>query len=186
MYGWDSRSATWHGPNELGDCSLPHRRLLHGLRATLGNSWYGQVNCCTAGEAPTRLFVLVHDLSDCAIALIYCDESKMGPVEILAVIPPGKCSQVREEFAFEFLTFARFLGSLGAGSELPVHDGIAAALAEETGSSAIVFSISSGLWPRDLDPVLSSCVEQVALSVGQWLDESASSHHRPRGSVSAA
>ena len=45
----------------------------------------------------------MHDLSDCAIASVYCDESKAGPAEILAVIPAHRRSYLRDEFAFEFL-----------------------------------------------------------------------------------
>ena len=42
------------------------------------------------------------------------------------------------------------------------------------------FSTSnSGLWPSDLDAVLSGCVEKVALTLCQWLDgSSASNGHR--------
>ena len=135
----------------------------------------------------TRFFALVHDLSDCAIASIYCDESKAGPAEILAVIPADRRSHLREEFAFEFLAFARFLGSLSAGAELQVHDAIASALADQRDSKAFVFSISSGLWPSDLDPVLSRCVEKVAVTLCQWLEKSSASGRRAgRGSISAA
>jgi hypothetical protein len=129
----------------------------------------------------------VHDLSDCAVASIYCDESKAGPAEILAVIPADRRSHLRDEFAFEFLTFARFLGSLGAGSELQVHDAIESAIAEQRAPNVFIFSISSGLWPSDLDPVLSLCVEKVAVTLCQWLNESSASCRRAgRGSISAA
>jgi len=187
LYGWDSRSETWSGPNELGCCSLPNRRLLRALRAVPGKSWYGPVSCRTSGEPASRFFVLTHDLSDCAIASIYCDESKAGPAEILAVIPADRRAHLRDEFAFEFLAFARFLGSLSAGAELQVHDAIASAIADRRDSKTLVFSISSGLWPSDLDPVLSCCVEKVAVTLCQWLDESSASGRRgDRGSISAA
>src|SRR5579864_6113825 len=67
LYGWDARSETWHGPNELSRCSTPDKRLLQTLRAAPGKSWYGPVTCCTSGERATRFFALLHDLSDCAI-----------------------------------------------------------------------------------------------------------------------
>src|SRR5262249_25695031 len=102
LYGWDSRSETWHGPNELSRSAVPSKRLLDVLRASPARSWYGPLNCCrVAGEMPTRFFALVHDLSDCAIAMIYCGESKAGPAEILAVVPPAGGAPLREEFAFE-------------------------------------------------------------------------------------
>src|ERR1017187_6743505 len=187
LYGWDSRSETWYGPNELGCCSLPDRRLLQALRAVPGRSWYGPVSCFTSGEPASRFFTFVHDLSDCAIASIYCAESKAGPAEILAGIPADRRSHLRDEFAFEFLAFACFLGSLSAGAELQVHDAIASAIADQRDSKTIVFSISSGLWPSDLDHVLSCCVEKVAVTLCQWLDESSASSRRGGGgSISAA
>jgi hypothetical protein len=129
----------------------------------------------------------VHDLSDCAIASIYCDESKAGPAEILAVIPADRRSHLRDEFAFEFLAYARFLGSLSARAELQVHDAIASAIADQRDSKTLVFSISSGLWPSDCDAVLSCCAEKIAVTVCQWLDESSTSGRRAgRGSVSGA
>ena len=176
LYGWDSPSRTWHGPNELDRSGLPNRRLLRGLRATPGNSWFGPITCCASGEETARFFALVHNLSDCAVASIYCDESKAGPAEIVVVIPADRRAHLREDFAFEFLTFARFLGALSAGTELEVHNAIDAALAEERGSSALAFSLSSGLWPGDLGLILSHCVEQVALTLCRWLGESAGSH----------
>src|SRR5579872_403811 len=108
LYGWDSPSETWHGPNELGCAGVPDRRLLQGLQAAPGKSWYGPVSCCRTGECASRFFALVHDLSDCAVASIYCDETKTGPAELVAVIPAGRRANLREEFAFEFLSFARF------------------------------------------------------------------------------
>jgi hypothetical protein len=160
---------------------------LEALRAVPGKSWYGPVSCCTSGGPATRFFALVHDLSDCAIASIYCDESKAGPAETLAVISADRRSHLRDEFAFEFLAFARFLGSLSAEAALQVHDAITAAIADQPESKALVFSISSGLWMRDLDPVLSCCVEKVAVTLCQWLDESSASDRRAgRGSISAA
>jgi hypothetical protein len=187
LYGWDSRSETWNGPNQLGCCSLPDRRLLRALEAAPGKSWYGPVTCRTAGEPATRFFALVHDLSDCAIASIYCDESKAGPAEILAVIPADRRSYLRDDFAFEFLAYARFLGSLSAGAQLQVHDAIASAIAGPRDSKTLVFSISSGLWPSDCDAVLSCCVEKIAVTLCQWLGESSASAKRASpGSVSAA
>ena len=188
LYGWDSRSETWHGPNELGFCGLVDKRLIQALRAAPGRSWYGPVNCHPSGEPPTRFFALVHNLSDCGIASIYCDESKAGPAEILAVIPADRRPHLRDDFAFEFLAFARFLGAVNVGAELRVHDAIASAIADQRDSSALVFSMSSGLWPSDHDAVLSGCVEKVAVALCQWLDESSASCRRrqPAGSITAA
>jgi hypothetical protein len=130
------------------------------------------------GEPAARFFALVHDLADCAVALLYCGESKAGPAEIIAVIPPDRHLRLRDEFAFEFLAFARFLGSVGASTELEVHAAIDSAVAEHRDAGTLVFSIRSGLWPDDLGPVLSRCVEKVAVTLCQWLGESADSWPR--------
>jgi hypothetical protein len=129
------------------------------------------MNCGFPGERPRKFFVLVHDLSDCAIACIYCDESKTGPAGILAVIPAHRRPYLRDDFAFEFLAYAHFLGSFNSGTELQVHDSITSALVEQSGST-VAFAISSGLWPSDLDHVLSCCVEKVARTLCRWLEES--------------
>jgi hypothetical protein len=169
LYGWDLRSRTWHGPCELELDSARTHRLTESLAKVSGPSWFGPVTCSVPGEPACRFFVVIHDLKDCAVATIYCEESKAGPVEIVAILPAERRSQLRPEFAFEFLAFAGFLGSLGGGAELEVSEGMAAALDESSVSDSLVFSISTGLWASDLDPVLSLCVEQTTVSILRWL-----------------
>jgi hypothetical protein len=129
------------------------------------------VNCGATGEIPTRFFSLIHALGDCAVALIYCHDSRTGPLEIVAVIPPKLRARLRSDFAFEFVAFARFLGALSEGGALTVHDLMAAAMQAAPFSEALVFSISTGLWTSDLDYVLSDCVERIALSMLEWVAE---------------
>jgi hypothetical protein len=169
LYGWDLRSRTWHGPSELNPAALLPHRLTATLRNAAGPSWFGPMTCTAPGELDGRFFLVIHDLRDCAAALIYCEESKAGPVEILAIVPAERRSHLRPEFAFEFLAFAGFLGSLGSGAELEVSERIDAALAETSGSDSLVFSLSTGLWDSDFDCVLSRCVEQTAFAVLSWL-----------------
>jgi hypothetical protein len=76
---------------------------------------------------------------------------------------------LRQEFAFEFLAFAGFLGAVGKGGETAVHEGITSAVAETAASDALVVTISSGLWASDLDHVLSGCVQRVAIAMLRWL-----------------
>jgi hypothetical protein len=173
----------WHGPTELGSSELPDKRLLRALRTVASNgsnSWYGTVHCCTSSEPVSRFFVVLNDLSDSVIASIYCDESKAGPAEILAVVPANRRSRLRDEFAFEFLAFVRFLGTLSAGAELQLHDAIASVVAEQHNSRNLVFSISSVIWPGDLDRALSCCVEKIAVTLCRWLDESSGNASAPR------
>jgi hypothetical protein len=103
--------------------------------------------------------------------MIYCNDSRTGPVEIVAAIPPVLHARLRPDFAFEFVAFARFLGALDEGGALTVHDLMAAAIREAQLSEALVFSISTGLWPSDQDHVLSCCVEKTALSMLEWVAE---------------
>jgi hypothetical protein len=168
-YGWDSRTETWHGPDTLSLATMASRRLLQKLQSAAGPSWYGPITCNAPGEPEARFFALVHDLADCGMAMIYCDESRMGPAEILLVVPPGRRAHLRPDFAFEFLAFAKFIGCAGAGGELQIHDGISAALTAAAASETLVFSVSSGMWPHDLDHVLSLCIEKVAGAMCQWL-----------------
>jgi hypothetical protein len=63
------------------------------------------LTCALPDERSNRFFILVHDLPDSAVASIYCDESKTGPAELVAVIPASRRSELREDFAFEFLAF---------------------------------------------------------------------------------
>lgn len=168
LFGWDSRTESWHGPTPLAFSSGASRGLLQALQATPGRSWYGPVNSGVPGEAPTRFFSLIHCLCDCAVALIYCHDSRTGPVEIVAVIPPELRARLRPDFAFEFVAFARFLGALDEGGALTVHDLMEAAIRGSQSAEALVFSISTGLWTSDLDHVLSCCVEKVASSMLEW------------------
>ena len=168
-YGWDARSRTWHGPSQLGLGAIRSQRLEDALLGAHGPSWFGSVSCSAPGEPATRFFVVAHDLSDCAVAMIYCEESKTGPAEIVAAIPAERRSRLRPEFAFEFLAFAGFLRSLGDGVECELSESIAAALAEAPTADSLVLSISTGLWASDLEDVLSRCVEQTAMAVLRWM-----------------
>jgi hypothetical protein len=168
-YGWDAPSRIWHGPSQLGPAAGRSQRLEDALLASSGPSWFGPVICSVPGEPAARFFVVAHDLPDCAVAMLYCDESKAGPAEIVAVIPAERRSRLRPEFAFEFLAFTGFLRSLGDGVECEVSEAIAAALAEAPVSDSLVFSITTGLWACDMDYVLSRCVEQTAMAVLRWL-----------------
>ncbi len=177
-YGWDSRTRTWYGPNELNFAGVRHPHLVEALRNAPGASWYGLVTCSPSGLPSSRFFTLIHDLGDCAVAMIYCNESRTGPAEIVIVIPAERRSRLREDFGFEFLAFASFLGCIGHGAEIEVSERIAAALDETSDSESLVVSISSGLWANDLDDVLGCCVEKIACSILQWLRKPQLQSHR--------
>jgi hypothetical protein len=171
LYGWDSRTGTWSGPTGLGSAGRASTRLLNTLRTVQGRSWFGPMRCASPGEPPARFFVTVHHLEDCAVAMVYCGDSKAGPAEVLAVIPAEFRSRLRPEFAFEFLAFASFLGGIGESAAITVQDRIAAAIEESSAADSMVFSLCTGLWPSDRDPVLSQCIETIAMSLLPWLAE---------------
>ena len=171
LYGWDSRTGTWSGPTGLDSAGRAARRLLNTLRTTSGRSWFGPLRCASPGEPPARFFVTVHDLKDCAVAMVYCGDSKAGPAEVLAVIPAELRSRLRPEFAFEFLAFASFLGAIPDSAAITLQDRITAAIEESPATDSLVFSLCTGLWPSDRDPVLSQCIETIATSLLPWLAE---------------
>src|ERR1017187_1804301 len=122
LYGWDSRTGTWSGPTGLGSAGRASKRLLNTLRTMQGRSWFGALKCASPGEPEARFFVVVHDLQDCAVAMVYCGDSKTGPAEVLAVIPAELRPRLRPEFAFEFLAFSSFLGAVSESAAITVHD----------------------------------------------------------------
>jgi hypothetical protein len=170
MYGWDSRTGTCYGPTALSAPQRGSRRLLDALRRAPGRSWYGPVSCGPPGQPRARFFTLIHALDDSALGMIYCGDSRTGPAEIVAVVPPELRARLRPDFAFEFVAFARFLGALSEDGALTVHDLITAGITDHP-ADALVFSISTGLWTSDQDYVLSDCVERIAMSMLQWLAE---------------
>jgi hypothetical protein len=127
------------------------------------------LTCKAPGEPAHRVFALIHDVGDCAVALLYCEESKAGPLEILIVIPADRKAKLRTDFGFEALAFAAFLRAIPRGAELEIQDGIAAAIEAAGGAESLVFSIGTGLWPRDYDLALSRCTENIAAAVMEWL-----------------
>lgn len=171
LYGWDARSANGNGPDELRLANGGSQRLLEALRGAPGPSWFGPVHCAAPGEPAGRFFAVVHSLADCAAAMVYCDESKAGPAELVVVIPAERRSRLRAEFAFEFVAFASFLGCIGPGADLSIHDWIAGAIAETGPGDSLVLTISTGLWTIDRDYVLSLCVEKIAVAMLLWMRE---------------
>jgi hypothetical protein len=169
LFGWDSRTGTWSGPTGLGLAGRASKRLLNTLRTMQGKSWFGPLKFASPGEPEARFFVVVHGLRDCAVAMVYCGDSKTGPAEVLAVIPAELRPRLRPEFAFEFLAFSSFLDAVGESAAITVQERIAAAMEESPKADSLVFSLCTGLWPSDLDAVLSQCVETIATSLLAWL-----------------
>lgn len=168
-YAWDAHMACWSGPNVIQAARTGDKYLANELRTSPGPSWYGPLICTAPGEPTHRMFTLIHDVGDCAIAMLYCDESKTGPLEIVIVVPVHRRPLLRADFGFEVLAFAAFLRAIPPGAELAIHEGITAAINDADAAASVVFSISTGLWPSDCDLVLSRCTENVAMATMDWL-----------------
>jgi hypothetical protein len=167
LYGWDSETRNWSGPTELGSTVRGSKRLMEGLRNMSGRSWYGPLNCCSSGEPTARFFTVIHELCDCSMAMIYCNDSKAGPAALVVVVPAELRAGLRPDFAFEFLAFGRFLGAISEAAAMTVHDRMADAIEETSGSDSLVFAVGTGLWASDRDHVLSQCIETIAVSLLQ-------------------
>src|ERR1035441_2044592 len=87
LYNWDSRTGTWSGPTGLGSAGRASKRLLNTLRAVSGRSWFGPLQCASPGEPPARFFVTVHDLKDCAVAMVDCGDSQAGAAAAVGGVP---------------------------------------------------------------------------------------------------
>ena len=168
-YAWDAYTASWSGPNVAHLTRTDARHLARELRSSPGSSWYGPLICMAPGEPEHRMFTLIHDVGDCAVALLYCDESKTGPIEIVIVVPAHRRTLLRPDFGFEVLAFAAFLRAIPQDAELAIHDGMSAAINDADGTESLVFSISTGLWPSDCDLALSRCTENIAIATMDWL-----------------
>jgi hypothetical protein len=173
LYGWDSGTGIWSGPTEFAPAGRAVNRLLGNLQEVPVKSWFGPLKLSVPGEPAARFFVVIHDRDDCAVAMLYCADSKAGPVEVVAVVPAGVRHRLRPEFAFEFLAFANFLGAIGESAAITVQDRITEALEQTEPGDSMVFSLSTGMWPGDCDPLLSECIETVATSMLLWLGDRA-------------
>jgi len=169
-HGWDAHTQSWRGPDEFEFKLEDSRHLLQRLRRSAG-AWHGKLTCRFPGEMPASFFTTIYDLGDSGVAMIDLEDSGGPPVEILAVVPHHRVSKIRTEFAFEFVSFLRFVRVAGTGSELAIHDYIEQTLREADGSSSLVFSIDAGVIPLEMSLVMSVQSERLAAGMLQWLSE---------------
>jgi hypothetical protein len=168
-HGWDAPSQSWRGPDELTFTLQNSRPLLRKLRSSKG-AWYGKVGCRLPGERPASFCTSIHDLGDSAVALIDVEDSNGSPAEVVAVIPNHRIPSIRPDFAFEFVTFLRFVRAAEVGSELPIHDYVERTLQQAGRDSSLVFSIGGTVSP-EMDLALSVHVERLVMCILQWLSE---------------
>jgi len=171
LHGWDSRTQVWHGPDELTYGLSGSRHILRKLRQLPG-SWYGRLRAQIAGQLPLTFCASIHDLGDAGLAVLDLEGSPHGPLEVTLVIPAQRRARIRKDFAFEFVSFLRFLeGSESSGSELAVHDYIHQVLTETGEATTLVFSIETQFVEREVQILISQQVERLAMSMIAWMAE---------------
>lgn len=176
LHGWDSRGQVWHGPDELAYEISGSREILRKLRP-LASSWHGRLHAQMAGQLSLNFCASIHDLGDAGIAIIDLEGSPGGPLEVTLVVPAHRRARVREDFAFEFAAFLRFLeGPKSSGSELAIHDYIHRVLSETGATTTLVFSVETRFLESEVQILIAEQVERLAISMIAWMTEKDASH----------
>jgi hypothetical protein len=171
LHGWDARTQSWHGPDELACNLAPCRHILNQLR-TLPGSWYGRLQSRRWSGLTLSFCASIHDLGDAGLAVIDMEGSPGGPLQIILAVPAQRLPEARTDLAFEFVSFVRFLeGHETVGSELAIHDYIQRVLDEAAGPRTLVFSIESRHVLPEYHIVLSEQAERLAISMIAWMAE---------------
>ncbi len=171
LHGWDPDEGAWHGPDELTFTLEGCKRLLQGMRDAPG-SWYGMARFQEPGEVPVSFCLSAHDLHDSGLAVIDIEGSPGGPLHFVLVVPAQRRSRLRPDFAFEFVSFLRFLeGQPGAGSELALHDYIQSLLDWPGDTGTLIFSIGSHAAPAEAHRLILEQAQRLAMSMIAWMAE---------------
>ncbi len=169
LHGWDAEAQAWHGPDELALTLRGCRALLHKLREAPG-SWYGRLRAQAPGEMPLNLCAAVHDLGDAGLAILDIEGSPGGPLEIILVVPAQRRAKIRQDLAFEFVSFLRFLeGAESVGAEIALHDYVERVLRQDGEPATLIFTIESPSTPADAHLPLSQQAERLAASMIAWM-----------------
>ena len=167
LHGWDAQAESWHGPIPLAP-SVRGLALLSKVRTAPG-SFQGKLRCSVPGLPCIEFYTTVYDLADTGLAIVHLDGPHGGPVGIVAVIPRGRRKLLRNDFAFELMTFISFLGApVISGSELAIHDYIEEALRTEP-SATQIFAVETAELNSDTSIVLSAHFEQLAAAMLDWM-----------------
>ena len=111
--------------------------------------------------------------------------TKAGPIEIVAVVPPGRRSRLRDDSPSSFWRSHASWVRSGAEAELQVHEAIVAALGKPAGRATCLSSPSAARfgpvnWIRSF-----RVVQRVALTLCQWRAEPSSTVCKKKSAVSA-
>ena len=176
LHGWDSRGQVWHGPDELAYTLSGSREILRKLRPLAG-SWHGRLHAQMAGELALDFCASIYDLGDAGVAIIDLETAPGGPLEVTLVVPAHRRARVRNDFAFEFAAFLKFLeGPESSGSELAIHDYIHRVLRETDAATTLVFSIETRFLESEVQILIAEQVERLAISMIAWMTEKDALH----------
>jgi hypothetical protein len=173
LHGWDAAARAWHGPDELAFTLSGCRRILQKLRSLPG-SWYGRLRGETPGLPLLNFAACIHDLGDAGLGILDLEGSPGGPLQVVLVIPAHLRASVRPEFAFEFVSFTRFLeGPQTLGTELEIHDYIQRVLEEPGDPATLIFSLETRTVLPEIHLLLAEQAERLAMSMIAWMGERA-------------
>ena len=168
LHGWDAQAESWHGPIPMTPCDPASRRILARMKTTRG-VFHTKVACTVPGLPAIEFFNSTYDLGDTGLAIVDLDGRHANTVGIVAVVPETRRKLLRDEYAFELMTFLSFLGTpVNHGCELAIHDYIEETLRTEP-SATHVFTVETAKLDSDTGIVLSAHLEQIATAMLEWL-----------------
>jgi hypothetical protein len=167
LHGWDCGDGHWFGPNELLFQPRARRPILGKLGTSL-QVCYRKPSRVT-GFPPLNFCATIQDLADCALAMVDLEDSQQRPLEIVLAVPRQRRPKLRPDFAFEFVSFLRFLHAATAGSEMALHDHVDEALRTAAPNASLVFSINTRHVVPEIGVVLSAHIEELAQGMLEWL-----------------
>jgi hypothetical protein len=130
-----------------------------------------------AGQLALDFCASIYDLGDAGVAIIDLESAPGGPLEVTLVVPAHRRARVRNDFAFEFAAFLRFLeGPESSGSELAIHDHIHRVLRETGAATTLVFSIETRFLESEVQILIAEQVERLAISMIAWMTEKDAMH----------
>lgn len=169
IHGWDARERQWHAPAILEHSLKGCGTLARKMRQFSG-SWHGKLSADIPGEPRLSFFACVHDLGDCGLGALDLDGMDGGPLQFVLAVPAHRRGSTRDELAFEFTSYVRFLeGAQSRGSEMALHDYIEQAL-RAPGSGHLVFSVESRPLLPEMQLLVSQQAERLAMGIVAGLE----------------
>ncbi len=171
LHGWDSRSQSWHGPDEISFSAAGTARILNQLRELHG-SWHGKLRTQGPDVPALTLCAQIYDLGDVGLATVDMEGSPGGPIEIALVVPSARRGRLRPELAFEFASFLRFLeGPQSQGAEMAIHDHIERAIKESDPASTLVISVDTRSVAPEAHILIAATAEKLTMTLIAWMAE---------------